>query len=55
VLLMVGAVTPKTCRVTLQWINICMLLHLVGFLLTLNYDAWNHVFKMYQTNIQYEK
>jgi len=31
-----GAVTPETCRVTLQWINICILLHLIGFLLTLS-------------------
>ena len=36
VLLMMGAVTLETCRVTLQWINICILLYLVGFLLTLN-------------------
>jgi len=40
-----GAVTPETCRVSLQWINICILLHLVGILLTLNYDARNHEFK----------
>jgi len=40
------AVTPETCRVTLQQINICILLHLVGFLLTLNYDARNHELKM---------
>jgi len=40
-----GTVTPETCRVTLQWINICILLHLVGFLLTLNYDARNHELK----------
>jgi len=32
---MMGAVTPETCRVTLQQINICILLHLVEFLLTL--------------------
>jgi len=31
-----GAVTPETCRVTLQKINICILLHLVGILLTAN-------------------
>jgi len=30
---MMGAVTPETCRVALQYINICILLHLVGFLL----------------------
>jgi len=41
VLLMMGAVTPEPCRVSLQWINICILLHLVGFLLTLNCDARN--------------
>jgi len=40
-----GVVTPETCRVTLQYINICILLHLVGFLLTLNYDARNHELK----------
>ena len=40
-----GAVTPETCRVALQSINICILLHLVGFLLTLNYDARNHELK----------
>ena len=33
--------------VTLQWINICILLQLVGFLLTLNCDARNHEFKLY--------
>ena len=26
-----GAVTPETCRVVLQWINICILLHLLDF------------------------
>jgi len=35
VLLMMGAVTPETCRVTLQWINICILLHLLDF-----YSHW---------------
>jgi hypothetical protein len=25
-----SAVTPETCRVTLQWINVCVLLHQVG-------------------------
>jgi len=40
-----SAVTPETCRVTLQWINICILLHLVGFLLILNYDARNYELK----------
>jgi len=42
---MMGAVTPETCRVILQLINIGILLHLVGFLLILNYDAWNHELK----------
>jgi len=27
---MMGAVTPETCRVTLQQINVCILLHQVG-------------------------
>jgi hypothetical protein len=32
-----GAVTPETCRVTLQWINLCVLLHQSWiFLLTYN-------------------
>jgi len=39
-----GAVTPKTRRVVLQGINICILLH-VGFLFTFNYDARNHELK----------
>ena len=29
-----GCVTPETCRVTWQWINVCILLHRVGPLLT---------------------
>ena len=33
ILLMMGAVTPETCRVVLQWINICILLHLLDFYL----------------------
>jgi hypothetical protein len=40
-------VTPETCRVTWQWINVCILLHRVGPLLTMNHDARNHVFKIY--------
>jgi len=32
------------CKVTL---HVCILLHLVGFLLTLNYDAQNHELKIY--------
>jgi len=28
------------------WPDICILLHLVGFLLTLNYDAQNHELKI---------
>jgi len=35
ILLMMGAVTPETCRVVLQWINICILLHLLDF-----YSHW---------------
>ena len=46
VLLMMGAVTPETCRVTLQWNKSdCILLHLVGLLFSVNYDAWNHELK----------
>jgi len=30
-----GGVTPDTCRVVLQWINICILLHLLDF-----YSHW---------------
>jgi len=41
-----GAVALETCRVTLQQINICLLLHLVGFLLKLNYDARNRELKI---------
>jgi len=41
-----GCVTPEPCRVTWQWINVCILLHRVGPLLTLNHDARNHVFKI---------
>jgi len=32
-----GAVTPETCRVVLQWINICILLHLLDF-----YPHWTN-------------
>ena len=35
ILLMMGAVTPETCRVVWQWINICILLHLLDF-----YSRW---------------
>ena len=35
ILLMMGAVTPETCRVVLQWINICILLHVLDF-----YSYW---------------
>ena len=35
ILLMMGAVTPLTCRVVLQWINICILLHQLDF-----YSHW---------------
>ena len=43
VLLMMGAVTPETCRVTLRWINICILLQLVGFLLTLTQSQYSRL------------
>jgi len=39
--------TPETCRGTWQRINVCILLHRVGPLLTLNRDARNHVFKIH--------
>jgi hypothetical protein len=46
VLLMMGAVTPETCRVTLQGNKSdCVLLRLVGLLFNINYDAWNHDLK----------
>ena len=46
VLLMMGAVTPETCRVILQLNKSdCILLRLVGFYLILNYDARNHELK----------
>ena len=31
-----GCVRPETCRVTWQWINVCILLHRVGPLLTMS-------------------
>ena len=31
ILLMMGAVTPETCSVALQYVNICILLHLLDF------------------------
>jgi len=41
VLLMMGAVTPETCRVILQWNKSdYILLHLVGFLLILNHKVF---------------
>ena len=40
---MMGAVTPETCRVIVQYINICILLHLVGFLLKLNFINVNEI------------
>jgi len=49
---MMGAVTPETGRVILQEINICILLHLVGLLLILNYVARNHELKMQSLCIQ---
>jgi len=48
---MMGAVTPETCRVALQYINVCILLHLVGFLLILNYDARKHELRIYRFKI----
>ena len=46
VLLMMGAVTPETCRVTSQWNKSdSILLHLVGLLFNVNYYARNHELK----------
>ena len=42
-----GCMTPETCRVTWQRINVYILSHRVGPLLTLNHDARNHVFKIH--------
>ena len=44
-----GCVTPETCKVTWQWINVCILLHRVGPLLTRKQriqDKW-HVLTAY--------
>jgi len=41
ILLMMGVVTPETCRVVLQWINICILLHLL--------DSYSHCITMHGT------
>ena len=42
-----GAVTPETFRVTLQWNKSdCILLHLVGLLFNMNYDARNQELKI---------
>ena len=45
ILLMMGAVTPETCRVVLQWINICILLHLLDF-----YSLWEIKFHTQNVN-----
>jgi len=49
ILLMMGAVTPETCRVVLQWINICTLLYLLDF-----YSRWikKHGITSLKFNIQ---
>jgi len=44
---MMGSVTPNACRVILHWNkSYCTLLHLVGLLFNLNYDARNHELKI---------
>ena len=49
VLLMMGAVTPETCRVILQWNKSgYILLRLVGLLFNMNYDARNHELKIHR-------
>ena len=40
---MMGAVTPETCRVLLQWINIRILLHLLDF--------YSHIIFYFKVNI----
>jgi len=40
-----GCMTPETCRVAWQRVDVCILLHRVGPLLALNHDARSHVFK----------
>ena len=40
ILLMMGAVTPETCRVALQEINICILLNLLDFYSHCFCDIW---------------
>ena len=43
-----GALTPETCTVTLQWNkSYCILLHLVGLLCNMDYDARDHEFKIH--------
>ena len=47
-----GAVTSETCRVTLQWNKSdCILLHIVGLLFNVNYDARNHELKIYLSTV----
>ena len=41
ILLMMGAVIPEICRVVFQWINICILLHLL--------DIYSHWITMHGT------
>jgi len=47
VLLMMGAVTPETCRVVLQWINVCILLHLLDIFIHIEHriSFRNNVFE----------
>ena len=44
--LMMGAVTPETCRVSWQWINVCILLHRGGPLLTLYHTELPSIMKL---------
>ena len=39
------AVTPETCSVVLQWINICILLHLLDFYIRIELRCTNHELK----------
>ena len=51
---LMGAVTPETFIVTLQWNKSdCILLHVVGLLFNMNYDARNHELKILQQKVDW--
>ena len=51
---MMGAVTPEMCRVVLQWINICILLHLLDILFTFS-RIYFVVFRWFSRFRQYRR